>query len=941
MYHKIKDFLKSLTVISFIKFFFVGLVCQFMFHTFVTYIIHVPDTGIYSVIRMRKEFLVIALGLWSIYKLYIEKTRQSVLLQQKRLAIIIVLTIISILISFATSLIIHHQSVVTFALSAKFNYFPIIILIVGWLVALHTTTQERDRSMDYIILIIKYVIIFSVLRYCFLHMFPNWLDWIGYSQPGQSIEWTANTPPPSLWLTEFYTGYVRNQWPFGGPLSLGFYMVCFFPLFYSKVLYKKKFADVWHRWLLYSFTTISTFSRAARIMWLVQLLLIAAIVYRRYIIPIIVWLCVTVGWIIGYAVVNNKTDIFLRTWSDKGHEKFLNEGLRYVKDNRLRGKGAASVGPASYHNDDGAEAFNTENQYMQVWIEYGLIGFLSRLALYIIIALLSWRRRWAARYGSQVLTESHLVRAWPFISLAALSIGGMALHPLTDSSSMYPFMMMLGLSLGGWALSSPTPESWKKKETTTLTKQWAKWDKRISLGKYCTFIILFFFIIQTQVVNGWWLFSSSLIMSSMRDIAFLGVAGSTFFIFRRYLVSFIRIYKYFLLIIVCLFLWAIIGWYIHSSTAIYFLAGVKFDLSYLVLLTIGLWWGHCIGQSIGGHWYLSSFFQWLWKVLPWIVLGGIVWQGAKLLWPDFFIQYGWYWWPGDFAPWSQPPLYYITGPGGIPRLSALFVWPNTFWFFLILFGGAWLYRLRQQEKRKLPRIIAALGYLVCIIATLSRSAVLAVTVQALVVVTFLPIMQWWQIVWNKLRPYLFKRLAGVVVILSLSAAVIVFMNQWKNTSNSERMSSLEQSYTLLTRNPRTGYGPGHVWPARHYHPDYALQPKNTLALVENIYMQIWINLWLPGIIWWWVLWLILLSYVRKIMQTAQETWSQKQRLTHYLTAMGIGLVSLLMVGWFLDIFIDSMVNYLFFILFGILIGSLHKNNKHSSSIMSINRAEEK
>jgi O-antigen ligase len=45
------------------------------------------------------------------------------------------------------------------------------------------------------------------------------------------------------------------------------------------------------------------------------------------------------------------------------------------------GKGAAYVGPGSHR--DGGLAFNPENQYLQILIEFGIIGFLLWMPMYI------------------------------------------------------------------------------------------------------------------------------------------------------------------------------------------------------------------------------------------------------------------------------------------------------------------------------------------------------------------------------------------------------------------------------------------------------------------------------------------------------------------------------------------------------------------------------
>lgn len=118
---------------------------------------------------------------------------------------IIVFIILSFTISFLNSTIIHNQSIITFLVSAKFNYIPLIILSSGLLFSQFINQDQYNKIINYIIITIKYVLVFSLLRYVIIHTIPNILDWIGFAQPGDSIEWTANTPPPSLYLTEFYS----------------------------------------------------------------------------------------------------------------------------------------------------------------------------------------------------------------------------------------------------------------------------------------------------------------------------------------------------------------------------------------------------------------------------------------------------------------------------------------------------------------------------------------------------------------------------------------------------------------------------------------------------------------------------------------------------------------------------------------------------------------
>jgi len=110
------------------------------------------------------------------------------------------------------------------------------------------------------------------------------------------------------------------------------------------------------------------------------------------------------------------------------------------------GKGAGYVGPAS-HWDNGI-AFNPENQYLQIMIEFGIVGF----ALWMIIyAWLNW-----VGFGDFLKVRNtkdknldHHYRSVLAMSLGVLglSISGLVLQSFTDRMIVYPLMAFFGLIL--------------------------------------------------------------------------------------------------------------------------------------------------------------------------------------------------------------------------------------------------------------------------------------------------------------------------------------------------------------------------------------------------------------------------------------------------------------------------------------------------------------
>jgi len=97
-----------------------------------------------------------------------------------------------------------------------------------------------------------------------------------------------------------------------------------------------------------------------------------------------------------------------------------------------------------------------------------------------------------------------------------------------------------------------------------------------------------------------------------------------------------------------------------------------------------------------------------------------------------------------------------------------------------------------------------------------------------------------------------------------------------------------------------GYGLGTSGPAIHH------QGK---ILPENYYIQLILDIGTIGFILWSILILNIIRILRKIQQRIKE----KDTLYIIWQGLNIGFFALLIMGIFLHVFEDSMVNYLFFI----------------------------
>lgn len=903
-------------IIYSIKIFIAGMAMQFFIHTIVVYAFWIPDSWLRGWIRAWKELLILIIWVIAILLFYNNKHDIEKWWEISKYSLIIIGSIIIwFIISLGNSLLIHHQSIVTFIMSAKFTYFPLIIFAVAYLIGFFLQENQKDEILSYIVKVIKITLIFWAVRYIILNTIPNWLDWIWYAQPWSSIEWTANTPPPSLWLTNFYSGFVRNQGPFWWPLSFGFYLACLRPLFYIKVLYKKKFNLTRWRRLLYISMIISTFSRAARVMFIIISWLLALIIYKKYAKYIILsWISVVV-LIWSYIQLWWKSEIFLRTRSDSWHRTFITQWVKLVKDNRLRWLWAGKVWPASYHIPE-EKAFNPENQYMQIRLEYGLFWLLSRLFIYYIIAKKSIKEYYIHWKQNTVLSEDWLLSLIPWLWIIWLWIANIVLHPMTDSSSMYPFMVIC------WIVFHYNNSSFlgaiKKEEENII------WDS--NFWKYFRYIITLFlilcwisFVSQTIIVYGLHIWDT-LSISMIRDSIFFSWIIYSLYRYYKYIWKFIKEYKYILLgitILLLISLYHIIGFSWLDNNILSIIAGIKFDIQYLIILSCGLRMGYII--QVNNQWEnLKRFVNYMLLFIIFLIVWGVLWQLGKNVIPSLFINYLGMSLPKDFVPFTNPPIYYITWPNWLQRLSWLFVWPNTLGFLLLGFFSTLLYYINTYKK-KLYTICFIILYIIITIWTFSRWAILGLAIQSIIVILITTS--------NKTikdhYPIIKKIIYIVLITTSLSITLLV-INQWKTTSNNERSSSLHEVTKFIVNRPLLWNWPGYSWPGNHYKSTYISNPKNPLSMIENIYLQILINNWIIWLWGWWLIRIILWIYHFRIYKHSTE----KDEIYYYSITLWIWLSSLLIIGIFLHVFIDSIVNYLFFLIYGIIIAfNKNRNNQ--------------
>jgi len=301
-------------------------------------------------------------------------------------------------------------------------------------------------------------------------------------------------------------------------------------------------------------------------------------------------------------------------------------------------------------------------------------------------------------------------------------------------------------------------------------------------------------------------------------------------------------------------------------------------------------------------------FSWIQYLLMWILWIWFIWQILKIIKPNLFMSM-WYGKLDDFYYWSNPPIYYLTSFEWTMRWQWLFAGPNNYGYFLVAFLPLILllwWWTRQELKNFIKNPNKNLNFLltilwfVAIVLTLSRSAILWTAV----VVAFLA------------RDWIKEHKKISIWILCVLVAWILWLSVLKPESTLGHFKANIAYIGEIVDHP-LWHWLGSSGPAVHH--EWTMLP-------ENYFMQIMLDIWSV----WFILWCVVLFGIVMVFKTIGnyfKKWKysdedaavflQRKRLL-------LWWIALLIMWLFLHVFEDSMVNYLFFCLFGLLSGYLSK-----------------
>ena len=501
------------------KIFVIWLLLQFFLQTFVTFKLG-RDGKFWNLFRMWKEFILLIFVVillryifanlkWWIKivknKENTDKVSWKLLLKNipsKFLAQFILIFVVTSIVLLLLAVWLQHVWIKAFVLSAKYDLFWFFIFGV-WICLsfLFFSEEDKDLLQLYNKLIIRALWLWLFWRFI-VWLMPNVLKICGYNP--QIYEWTVWQNPPAAYYTLINQWYVRNQFLFERPTSFGFWLIAFFPVFVLWFLRKKWRKDQLFPTIAFWLLIFSTWSRAWIAIRALETIVLFFILYRksvkkhviRRIILFIIWL-----WWLAYLW----RWIMVREHSNTGHLQLMKAWRDIAKQNPLFWWWAGYSGPASHQlcytdepvnifqdidsihldnqrcellrkenvkNQISTYGFNPENQYLQVLMEYGVVWFIFRLWLCIIILRYTAKmiRLYRKKNKSPYQELLYYSLLWFWIWFIWLCAEWLVLHSLVDRMVVYPFFLLYWITVWLWEKEKekqyiPTEPKKKKKKS--------------------------------------------------------------------------------------------------------------------------------------------------------------------------------------------------------------------------------------------------------------------------------------------------------------------------------------------------------------------------------------------------------------------------------------------------------------------------------------------
>lgn len=391
------------------------------FHAFLS--VWLGQWGGRIIIQAWKELVVALLAALAASQLYRQPDRWRLLRRPYNLAALAYVAI-SIIVSLW-----QQPPPLAWLFGMKTNLVWIALLIIAQLAA---APQLLRRALQILLATSLVVATLALLQSWALP--PSWLEAVGYGP----------TTIQPLQLVDPAVGARRAFSTLGGPNQLGAYLLL--PLCYVVALATKRLRP-WHLpALALLITAIAvSYSRSAWLGGAVALIVtVAAGLPRRWLTTLggaVVALALVALWLIPYLLTSHPSaqyyllhgsiqDNGIKTSNIERREAIAG-GIETVMQ-QPGGRGLGTAGPASRLAGQG---LITENYYLQLAVEVGLLGLASFIAWQALLAARFWQLR------------THPAARALLGSLAGLAVVNLFLHGWADSTLALVFAVVAGLTL--------------------------------------------------------------------------------------------------------------------------------------------------------------------------------------------------------------------------------------------------------------------------------------------------------------------------------------------------------------------------------------------------------------------------------------------------------------------------------------------------------------
>lgn len=386
----------------------------------------------------------------------------------------------------ATLFFVNDQSFGTFALGAKYDLLPLIAFLilrrVDWSQTFQASLVKMFIAVGCIVALYGIIAEFLPLRF---------FVWLGYSDL-HSL-YVANAPLAPF--QEIEGGLMRRaQSVMSGPNQLGLWLLipigCLLGSYSFRKDIRRKAEDGrrWRSFLLmsYIFCLTSLFLSFSRAAWIAAaVMMIFAFVRSTSVLHCRKLCAVVLGFLacFGIAVALMFPTVFFRLQSSSDHIRKPVEAVRLMLAHPF-GLGLGTAGPASNRFSDtcvqlpaGSDAswakdrqdlcvfidsvqiqpigrscscpLLTENWYLQIGIELGVLGFMLYILLFAMILL---RLVQSLKLKVESDAEKLFTFHFPLLTFLGLSIAALFLHAFEDSAVAYTVWILL---------STPIPKAAK------------------------------------------------------------------------------------------------------------------------------------------------------------------------------------------------------------------------------------------------------------------------------------------------------------------------------------------------------------------------------------------------------------------------------------------------------------------------------------------------